>query len=103
MPITNKATPNISAEGDTAFANYIAILWQTIVIIGGLAVLFYLAWGALDWILSGSDQERLKRAKNKIQNSLFGLVILTLSYAIIQFISRITGLDILNPVWPTLN
>ena len=103
MPITNKATPDISAKGDTAFANYIAILWQTIVIIGGIAALLYLAWGALDWITAGADQEKLKKAKSRIQNSLLGLVILALSYAIIQLISRVTGLKILNPVWPTLN
>lgn len=103
MSITNPAIPNLQnyPEGGSAFAKYIAIVWQTIVIVGGLAVLLYLAWGALDWIFSGSNQERLKRAKDKMFNGIFGLVFLALSYVIVKLIGTITGLNILNPNWPT--
>ena len=64
--------------------------------------LLYMAWGALDYIFSGSNPDRLKRAKDKMFNSLFGLVFLTLSYAIIKLVSVFTGLDILNPDWYVL-
>ncbi|AKM79859.1 MAG: hypothetical protein UX85_C0008G0017 [Candidatus Beckwithbacteria bacterium GW2011_GWB1_47_15] len=102
MAIVNKAIPKIGTQGDVAFARYLAIIWQVLVIVGGLAVLLNLIWGALDWILSGSNQERLKRAKEKMGNGIFGLAILVLSYLIIQLVSLFTGLDILNPPWPTL-
>lgn len=101
MPIVNQALPAV-ASGDTAFARYIAIIWQAIVIIGSLAVLLNFAWGALDWIMSGSNQDRLKRAKDKMFNGIIGLAILALSYLIINIISNFTGLKILNPSWPTL-
>lgn len=101
--IVNKAIPyQTGASGDTAFAKYISVIWRTLVIVGGLAVLLYLIWGALDWIFSGSNPDRLKRAKDKMFNGIFGLAILVLSYAIVAIISRITGLNILNPKWPTL-
>ncbi len=102
MPITNPAIPSLPEDGGQALAKYIAIIWQTIVIIGGLAVLIYMAWGALDWIFSGSDTERLKRAKDKMFNSILGLVFLVLSFVIVKFISSILGLEILTPSWPTL-
>ena len=99
--LTNPAIPKLqSLSGGQAIAKYLAIIWRTIVILGGLFVLIYLAWGALDWIFSGSNQERLKSAKDKMFNGIFGLIILVLSYAIIKVISIITGLNILNPDWP---
>ncbi len=102
MPIENRALPDIGTQGNVAFARYIAIFWILIVIVGGLAVLLNLIWGALDWIFSGSNPDRLKRAKDKMFNGLVGLAILILSYLIIRIISAVTGLDILNPRWPTL-
>jgi hypothetical protein len=101
MPITNPAIKKLPSDGGQAIAKYLGIIWQAIVILGGLFVLLYLAWGALDWILSGSDPERLKRAKDKIFNSIFGLVILALSYLIIKLVGLFLGIDILNPDWPT--
>jgi arginine exporter protein ArgO len=97
MPITNPAIPSLKAE--TGIATYITIIWQAIVIIGGLMTLIYLAWGGLDYIFSGSQPDRLKRAKDKMFNSIFGLIFLVLSYAIIKIVSVITGLNILNPDW----
>jgi len=102
MPIINKAIPRLSGSGGRDFARYIAIIWQVLVIIGGLAVLIWLIWGALDWIMAGSNPDRLNRAKDKMFNGIFGLVILVLSFLIVKLISTVTGLDILNPDWPTL-
>ena len=100
--ITNNAIPALQrTSGNVAFARYIAIIWQALVIFGGLAVLIYLVWGALDWILAGSNPERLKSAKDKMFNGIFGLIILVLSFLIVKLISTFTGLDILNPSWPT--
>lgn len=105
--IVNKAIPFLSSGAGAsnpsqAFARYIAVIWKTIVIFGGIAVLLYFIWGALDWIFSGSNAERMKHAKDKMFNGILGLIFLVLSYAIVQIISRITGLNILNPLWPTL-
>ncbi len=101
--IVNKAIPKQASSSNQAdvFARYIAIIWKTMVIFGGLAVLIYLVWGALNWILAGSNAERLTKAKDEMFNGIFGLVILVLSYAIVSLISRVTGLEILNPDWPT--
>ena len=102
MPIPNPAIPNLPEDGGQAFAKYIAIFWQFLVIAGGLAVLLYLIWGALDWIFAGNNADRMTRAKTKLFDGIFGLVLLVLSYLIIKIISTVTGLNILNPLWPTL-
>jgi len=103
MAITNPAIPALAGkDGGQVFARYIAIFWQFMVIVGGLAVLLYLIWGALDWIFAGNNADRMKRGKDKLFDSIFGLVLLVLSYLIIKIISTVTGLNIVNPDWPTL-
>ena len=102
MAISNPAIPNLGSDGGSALAKYLAIIWKVLIIFGGLMVFLQLVWGALNWILSGSNPDRLKRAKDQMFNGIFGLVILVLSYAIIRLISTFTGLNILNPAWPTL-
>ena len=102
MAISNPAIPNLGSDGGSALAKYLAIIWKVLIIFGGLMVFLQLVWGALNWILSGSNPDRLKRAKDQMFNSIFGLVILVLSYAIVKLISTFTGLNILNPAWPTL-
>ena len=98
--ITNKAISGL--DNPNTLAKYLAIIWKVLIIFGGLMVFLQLVWGALNWILSGSNPDRLKRAKDQMFNGIFGLVILVLSYAIIRLISTFTGLNILNPAWPTL-
>ncbi len=42
-----------------------------LLIVGGLFMLFFLLWGALDWIMSEGDKEKLSKAQKKITNARF--------------------------------
>jgi hypothetical protein len=44
--------------------------------IAGLVMLIYLLWGALDWIMSSGDKEKLAKAQNKITNAVIGLIVI---------------------------
>ena len=46
------------------------------IIIAAILALAYLVWGAIDWITSTGDQEKLKSAKNKITHAVIGLAIM---------------------------
>ena len=82
-------------------ASLIARLWLTAVILGSLAVILFLILGAIDWISSDGDPEKLKKARNKIVDAIVGLGILVASFAIVKFLEWIFGFDILNISWPT--
>jgi hypothetical protein len=82
-------------------ASLIVRLWRAIVMLGSLALLVFLVWGAIDWLMSEGDPEKLKNAKNKIIHALAGMGILAASYAIVNLAKLIFGFDILNIVWPT--
>lgn len=101
--ITNTAVPGGSAPADSPkqFAVTIATLWQTIILVGGLAFLLYFLRGGLNWILAGGDKGKLDEARAAITQGLTGLAILAASYVIIKFIQSAIGLDLLNLKWPT--
>ena len=82
-------------------APFIVRLWRTIVVVGGLALLLFLIWGAIDWLMSEGDQEKLKNAKNKITHAMAGMALLAASYAIITLAKAVFGFDILEFDWPT--
>lgn len=103
--ITNPLLP----QGERAYNDvsnnplglFIARLWWTIIIVGGLALLIFLIWGGIDWLTSEGDAEKLKNAKNKITHAFMGMAILAASYAIIKLTHIIFGFNILKFKWPT--
>lgn len=101
--ITNTAVPGGSSPDDSPkqFAVTIATLWQTIILVGGLAFLLYFLQGGVAWITAGGEKGKLEEAKNKITQGLVGLAILAASYVIIKFIETAIGMNLLNITWPT--
>lgn len=101
--ITNTAVPGGSSPDASPkqFAVTVATLWQTLILVGGLAFLLYFLWGGLEWIMAGGDKGKIETARGKITQGLIGLVILAASYVIIKFLETAIGLDLLNITWPT--
>jgi len=104
-PIINQ--PLNPLEGDLTevaknpLAFFFVRLWQTIVIAGAIAMILFIVWGAMDWLMSEGDKEKITRARNKITHALIGLGLLVLSYAIVVFLKSVFGLDLLELVWPS--
>lgn len=48
---------------------------QLFLFVAGIFTLVYLLWGALDWISSNGEKEKLTKAQNKIQSAAIGLVL----------------------------
>ena len=101
--IINKAIPyqELQQKSDYGLGYYLSNLWQAIAILGGLALLLYLVWGAIDWLMSEGDQQKLTNAKNKITHALIGMAILAASFAIMLFLNSVFEMNLLQPVWPT--
>lgn len=101
--ITNTAVPGGSSPDDSPrqFAITVATLWQTIILVGGLAFLLFFLQGGVTWITAGGDKGKIEEARGKITQGLVGLAILAASYVIIKFIESAIGLELLNISWPT--
>lgn len=100
--ITNNALPQsiLSKSSGQGLAFYIAQLWKTVVVVGGLATLLFLVWGGLEWLMSGDDKAKLESAKAKISNAVIGLAVIVISYAVILLLQNIFKINILQPEFP---
>lgn len=67
---------------------------QLIITGASLVMLAFLLWGALDWILSGGEKEKISKAQSKITNAILGFIIM---FVMLAVFGVITG-DILGIV-----
>lgn len=63
--------------------------------IGGTFFLFYLLYGGILWISSGSDKAKLEDARSTLVNALIGMFVLISSYALVRMAEGLFGINIL--------
>lgn len=63
-----------------------------IVPLAGVILFLVLIWGGYDFLLSGGNEERVKKGKAKITAGVVGFLLLILSYLMVKLISQIFGL-----------
>ena len=65
------------------------------IIAGALAAVFIFI-GGVSFILSGGNEEKIKKAVNTIRYSIVGLIITVLSFTFVTIVGRIFGLNFLD-------
>lgn len=100
--IVNQSIPSAIAAKSPAegLAFYIAILWRSVVTLGGVAFIIFLIWGGIEWLTAGGDKNRVETAQKMISNAFIGLAVLVGSYAIALFFQNALKINILAPVFP---
>lgn len=97
--------PAAAETGDT-FLAYFITLWKALITVGALIVIVMFLWGAIEWISAGGDAGKVSKARDKITQSVIGLIILVGSFVIIGFVGQLffgDSFDILNLTLPTQN
>lgn len=100
--ISNPAVPATQISGNSGYGGaavlgrYIAVMMQTALVLGGLAVLVFLFIGALGWITAGGDKGKVEAARERIIQALVGLAILASVTAIAAFVGPVFGIDLLQ-------
>jgi len=80
--------------GYTCIGNLVSNAVAAAFIVAGVATFGYLAWGGLEWTLSGGDKGKLTSAQQRISSAVVGLAIVSLSWAIYQVILIFFGIDL---------
>lgn len=76
--------------------NIIQVAITLILIIATIAALGVIIFAGIRWIASGGDKEKLQGARNMITYALVGLVVIFLSYFIINTIGSFFGVKLLG-------
>lgn len=74
----------------------VAWLYTFIVLISGLAAFIMIVWGGVQWLTSQGNPTATGDAKDKIQKALLGLLLVLISFLILQIINP--ELTILKPL-----
>ncbi len=73
------------------FATYIA----------GIALLGYLIYGGISWIVAGGNEDQVEKAQKTISNAVIGIVIVVAAIMITQILGNVLGFEnILQPTFP---
>lgn len=88
LPAAGDDNATVGALIGSTMAKFINIAF----VIGGFFTLFYLLWGAIDWILAEGDKEKLAKAQAKLRNAVIGIIIMVVA---LTLFGTITG-DILG-------
>lgn len=83
------AVGNENASPGNLTTNALRIMYA----FAGMAVLFFIVWGAFDFITSGGDKEKIAGARRKIVNALIGLALLALAAFIVSLFGQVIGID----------
>ncbi len=65
-----------------------------IFILAIILALFVIIFGGVRWVMSGGDKSKIQTARQTIIFAVIGLIVLFLSYFIVNFIITIFGLEI---------
>ena len=83
---------NLSSAGEDAPFELYGRLIKGFTGIAGAAALFFFIYGGFQWLISGGNEEKIKKGKATITSATIGLAIILGSYLILSYvISVVTG------------
>jgi hypothetical protein len=89
---------------NTGFSSIIQVLINGAFVIAIVAALGYLLYGGVKWIISQGDKTKVEGARNHVVSAIIGLVIVFMSYLILNIIVQIfTGTNLANLELPTVS
>ena len=80
-------SPGGSGDPISSLSNIISVGLQIFLIIAAIMMLVYMLWGAMDWIGSSGEKEKLQKAQNKITNAVIGMIVIIVAFSIFTLIT----------------
>lgn len=101
--VNNPVVPNLSPkEGNTGenavtmFGNVVESVISVLLILGIVFFIFNFILGAIAWISSGGDKAKVEGSRQKVTQSIVGLLVMFSIFAVLKLIGKLFGFDILN-------
>ncbi|HZZ98950.1 MAG TPA: hypothetical protein VFG51_03385 [Candidatus Saccharimonadia bacterium] len=102
-PVITRGGASTPEAAGIALGFYIAVLWRTAILLGGLGVIIYLVMGGFYWITAGGEKGKVEEAKERIMQAIIGFAVLTSVAAVSVFIGKAFGMDLLKIDFTVLN
>lgn len=96
LNLRDQATSQNLTGNSSSFGQFVGGLLQAVMVISLLMVLLYLVWGAIDWITAGGDSGKIEKARQKINQSIIGILVLASTVALFTLIQAFVGVEVLT-------
>jgi|SRR3989344_3472680 len=74
-------------------SSIVSFVFNLLIIVALLISLIFLIYGGIKWITSGGDKAAVESARNTVVAAIVGLVIVLLTWVIINFVLQLLGLS----------
>lgn len=92
VPVNIVAPDKSVLPSNTGIGQVVSVLIAFLVVVAVLAALLYIVLGAIQWITSGGDKTKVEAARNHIIAAIVGLVIIALSFVILNIVTNLLGI-----------
>lgn len=96
LPFATEAAEAGGAEN--IFTRFVERFLSIAMFLGALILLGNLVFGGVEWIMAGGDSGKIEKARNRMTQSVVGIIVLSASVAIFMVINDFLG----NPLDITL-
>ncbi|MCA9368851.1 MAG: hypothetical protein H6773_04535 [Pseudomonadales bacterium] len=93
VPGTTNLDP---ANHGSGFGALIGGIMSFAMAIAALLVLFYLIWGAFEWVTSAGDKGKLEKARQRIMGAITGIIVLSAVTALFILVQQFLGITVLS-------
>ncbi len=69
------------------FVKLITNVIQILLVIAAFAAVVYIIYGGVQYIMSAGEPARLKKAKDSIANAVLGLIVVLVSFGVVNFLT----------------
>lgn len=95
--ITLEAPPGVPTGGLYGpGTNIIGVGIQVAILATIIITLLFFIRGGVNWVMSKGDKEKLQKARERLQYSIIGLVIVFLSFLAVNILGSVFGIDLLG-------
>lgn len=84
------------ADGGAGFGALIGRILNIVIVIAALMLFLMLLWGGFEWITSGGDKGKVEKARNRITQSIIGMIVLAATIAIFAILQTALGFEVLT-------
>jgi hypothetical protein len=96
-PIVIGGAGGMPEGGPIVLTTIVGVGFELLIITAILLALLNLIWGGINWVMSEGNKDRIGKAREKIVNSILGLLIVFLSFFIVNVIYYFFFKGTINP------
>ncbi len=82
------------ADADRGLGPFISGLLGAIMVIAAILVFLNLVWGSIEWITSGGDKAKVEKARDKMTQSMIGIIVLASILALFSVVQTFLGIEV---------